>query len=159
MKAVSLAALCLGVFLSHCASTKNACLESCAAPAREIGGVSFRFPEKWTYLSAGGYLLARPTDGKADERVLAISHKAASSEDMDKFFGIMSRPGPGGFSRLEASPSPCFNAAWYQRKGEEEWNKLILFRDQTKVEVRIETDGGKKRILEIADGFACTGSL
>jgi len=120
----------------------------------ETAKVTFNVPSGWKSHQAGGYVLASPADG-ADERILVISHRGATVEGMKKIMGPLVREGAGGFFIPEAVPNSCFDIAWIQRKADDAWQKVIIFREEGKLEIRIESDGGETRLRELADALEC----
>lgn len=132
----------------------------CDAPKRarhisfDTARVTFNVPAGWMAHHAGGYVLASPEDG-ADERILLISHRGATVEGMKQIMGPLVREGVGGFFVSESVPNFCFDISWVQRKEEDAWQKIIVFREEGKLEVRIESDRGEKRLRELAGSLEC----
>lgn len=118
-------------------------------------GVEVELPEGWKAFKAGGYALATPESEAADERVLAITHRAATSAGMGKIMSPLVREGEGGFYVPDSQLHPCFNAAWVQRGAGDALNKYVVFRDAGKLELRIEAAGGKARLDALLSAVTC----
>ncbi len=115
-------------------------------------------PPGYRALVAGDYALARPIGEDADvERMLFLSHRRATLEDLRTLFGGMAGDGPGAFVELDPVPSRCFDGAWAQRADGDEWGKVVVFRSNGKLEVRIESARGRARILALLEGIGCEG--
>ncbi|MCB0219063.1 MAG: hypothetical protein KDH09_05155 [Chrysiogenetes bacterium] len=119
-------------------------------------GVEVELPQGWKAFKAGGYALATPDSESADERVLAITHRAATSAGMGKIMSPLIREGEGGFYVPDSQLHPCFDAAWVQRGAGELLNKYVVFRDAGKLELRIEAAGGKERLDALLGAVTCT---
>ena len=122
------------------------------------GTVTLDTTEGSSELVAGDYALARPIGEDADvERMLFLSHRRATLEDLRTLFGGMAGDGPGAFVELDPVPSRCFDGAWAQRADGDEWGKVVVFRSNGKLEVRIESARGRARILALLEGIGCEG--
>lgn len=119
-------------------------------------GVEVELPEGWGAFKAGGYALASPESEAADERILAITHRAATSAGMKKILSPLVREGAGGFYPPEGQFHECFDAAWIQRGEGGALSKYIVFRDAGKLELRIEAPAGKERLDALLAGVTCT---
>ena len=119
-------------------------------------GVELELPPEWKAFKAGGYALATPESESADERVLAITHRAATSAGMKKILAPLVREGEGGFYVPESQLHPCFGAAWVQRGAGDALGKYVLFRDAGKLELRIEAAGGKERLDALLGAVTCS---
>lgn len=119
-------------------------------------GVEVELPAGWSAFKAGGYALASPESEAADERILAITHRAATSAGMKKILSPLVREGAGGFYLPEGQFHECFDAAWIQRGEGGALNKYIVFRDAGKLELRIETAVGKERLDALLAGVSCS---
>ncbi len=147
------------VLFSACSGGK----EETAAPAApkfdprvahfEDARVVVNLPEGWRATKARAHTLMQSEVNPGPERIYASVHRTTTLEQMRE----RQKKLPGGAKEFEEIPSPsrCFQGAWVQKQENGDWKRLLLFREQGKLELRVEALTGKKRILEMLEWAAC----